>query len=303
MVADTFIMLLELLAHDKLTAKQLSERLEVSERTVYRYIDVLSASGIPVVSSKGKGGGISIGSDYRMPGMLFSKAELQLMIAATESFSSPTAAKEKILLKLNSMRPASGAAGFANEDFAVDFSDTPLGDAFGAKLDALSAAKKSRKAVEICYHNRRGEVSERVIEPYIFVYNNGNWYVFARCRRELAMRMFKLSRITHIMTTASDYVIPDRFERSWDLADPTRKQKTHIVIHASEKARYDVEEWLGIENVRRTDTGYSARGDVYDNDATFAKLLSFGDAIEIESPKELAAKVRAAHAAAARERN
>ena len=45
MVADTFIMLLELLAHDKLTAKQLSERLEVSERTVYRYIDVLSASG------------------------------------------------------------------------------------------------------------------------------------------------------------------------------------------------------------------------------------------------------------------
>ena len=170
MVADTFIMLLELLAHDKLTAKQLSERLEVSERTVYRYIDVLSASGIPVVSNKGKGGGISIGSDYRLTSALFDKAELQYIVAAIEAFSSPTVFREKVLLKLNSMRPSAGTSGFANEDFAVDFSDAPQGDAFGAKLDALSAAKKARKAVEICYHNRRGDISERVIEPYIFVW-------------------------------------------------------------------------------------------------------------------------------------
>ena len=300
MVADTFIMLLELLAHGKLTAQQLSERLEVSERTVSRYIDVLSASGIPVVSNKGKGGGISIGSDYRLTSALFDKAELQYIVAAIEAFSSPTVFREKVLLKLNSMRPSAGTSGFANEDFAVDFSDAPQGDAFGAKLDALSAAKKARKAVEICYHNRRGDISERVIEPYIFVYNNGNWYVFARCRREDAMRMFKLSRVTHIVPTNSDYVIPPRFERSWDLADPTKKQKIHVVLHVGEKARYDVEEWLGLENVRKTEKGYTARGDVFDNETTFAKLLSFGDAIEIESPKSLAEKIRAAHESAAR---
>lgn len=301
MIADAFLMLLELLAHDKLTAKQLADRLEVSERTVYRYIDVLSASHVPVVCRKGHGGGISIGSDFRLGAAHFGKAEMQLLIAAVEAFSSPAAAKENILLKLRSLRSADGKAGFANEDFAVDFSDTPLGDVFGAKLDALSQAKKSRKAVEICYHNRRGEVSERVIEPYIFVYNNGNWYVFAKCRRENAMRMFKLSRITHIVVTDSDYVVPESFERSWDLADPTRKRKMHIVLHVAERARYDVEEWLGLENVSKSgDDVYSARADVYDNDATFAKLLSFGDAIEIVSPKEVADKVREAHRSAAR---
>ena len=183
MVADAFIMLLELLAHDKLTAKQLSERLEellahdkltakqlserleVSERTVYRYIDVLSASGVPVVSNKGKGGGISIGSDFRLTSALFDKAELQYIVTAIEAFSSPTAFRDKVLLKLNSMRPSASTSGFASEDFAVDFSDAPQGGAFGAKLDALSAAKKARKAVEICYHNRRGDVSERVAVP------------------------------------------------------------------------------------------------------------------------------------------
>ena len=71
-------------------------------------------------------------------------------------------------------------------------------------------------------------------------------------------------------------------------------------MHVGEKARYDVEEWLGLENVRKTEKGYTARGDVFDNDSTFAKLLSFGDAIEIESPKALAEKIRAAHESAAR---
>lgn len=301
MVADAFSMLLELLSHDKMTAAALAEKLEVSERTIYRYIDVLSAAHVPIVCVKGRNGGIMIGEEFRLNSCYLTADEMQLLIAATESFSSPAEQKEDILLKLRSMRPTGSASGFADEDFAVDFSDTPLGDAFGAKLDVLIKAKKAHKAVDICYHNRAGDVSERTIEPYIFVYNNGNWYVFAKCRREMAMRMFKVSRITHMVRTDSDYVIPKDFERSWDLADPTRKRKIGVSLKVSEKARYDVEEWLGLENVHRADDdGFTAYGEIYDNDASFAKLLSFGPDVKVLHPTALAEKLHAEHEQAAK---
>lgn len=298
MISDVFVMLLELLSREQTTAAQLAEKMEVSVRTVYRYIDVLSAAHVPVYCKKGRGGGIMIGSEFRLPSNYFDKDELQLVTAAVEAFAQ-TQTSADVLRKLKALRPRAERAGYASEDFAVDFSDAPAGGAFGAKLDALTEAKKQRRAVKIKYHNRSGEVSERVIEPYIFVYNNGNWYVYAMCRRDNGMRTFKISRVTHIFPTQSHYDIPAAFERDWNLSDPTRTSKISVTLRVKEKARYDIEEWFGIENVTSTERGdYMARAELFDNDATAAKLVSFGDGIEIVRPRQLAEKVYAAHAAA-----
>ena len=67
--------LVDLLQHDKCTAKTLSEKYEVSTRSIYRYVDVLACNGIPIITSKGVNGGISIEKDFCLSSTLLSENE------------------------------------------------------------------------------------------------------------------------------------------------------------------------------------------------------------------------------------
>lgn len=67
--------LVNLLKKQKLTASQLSEKFEISVRTVYRYIEILESAGIPIICKKGKNGGIELIESYSMDANLFSEDE------------------------------------------------------------------------------------------------------------------------------------------------------------------------------------------------------------------------------------
>ena len=70
-----FSILYLLMEHGNMTAKQLAERFEVSPRTIYRDIDLLSGAGIPIYASKGKGGGIQLLSHFVLDRSLLSSEE------------------------------------------------------------------------------------------------------------------------------------------------------------------------------------------------------------------------------------
>lgn len=298
MIDKLFTMLIELLNNDVVTAEELAAKLEVSPRTVYRYVDALSVAHVPVYCQKGRGGGIMIGDDFRLGANYFNKEELQLIFAALESVRPKTDNVVTVIKKLSAIknvRPPQG--GFVNEDFVVDNANTLLSNPkLAAKFDALATAKKEKRTVRICYHNRMGDVSERDVQPYAFVLSNNNWYVYANCLRDKALRLFKISRITHIILLDARYQIP-AYEKEWNLYDPTQINKTRITLRVQEPARYDVEEWLGIENVTRAQDGshYIAQGEVYDNEATLRKLAGFGADAEILLPLSMRAKVAELH--------
>ncbi len=69
-----------LLNGNRITAKQISEDYEVSVRTVYRYIDQISASGIPLVSFSGKNGGIELDNNYVVSKDFFTFQEAQYLL-------------------------------------------------------------------------------------------------------------------------------------------------------------------------------------------------------------------------------
>ena len=73
-----FKIVYHLLENGKSTAPELAEKFEVSIRTIYRDLDAISATGIPIYATQGKGGGISLLDDYVLEKSLFSEKEKEL---------------------------------------------------------------------------------------------------------------------------------------------------------------------------------------------------------------------------------
>ncbi len=295
MLTNIFTMLVDLLNNPKCTAQELASKLEISERTVYRYVDIMSFAHIPITCKKGREGGIMIGEEFKLNSQYFTKEELELLTTALDTIPCSDTS-QNIKNKLGNINHQHNRNDVHHADyFVVDKSAWGNNNNIQQKMDVLLKARQNKKAVKITYHDRGGKTSERVIEPYIVVYGAGIWYIYAWCRMRNQMRTFKLSRITNILPTDSDF--KDRkFGNNWNLAYSKYEncKEISIVLKVNEKARYDVEEWLGIEAVSKAEQGeyWIAQGYVTDNDLLIDKILSFRQNIEVLSPITLRDKVK-----------
>lgn len=99
-----FEMVYILLRKKTVTAKELAEHFEVSTRTIYRDLDTLSSAGIPIYTSKGKGGGISLIENYVLKQSLFSEEEQKELLMSLQGLNAiNTPNMESILNKLSAI--------------------------------------------------------------------------------------------------------------------------------------------------------------------------------------------------------
>lgn len=181
-----------LLSKETVTAAALAERFEVSVRTIYRDIDVLSQAGIPVYARKGKNGGICLMEQFVLNRMLISKEEQQQILAALLSVEETTASEEKeILHKLGNF--------FKTEPvnwIAIDFSD--WGGGQKQLYEDIKRAILTRKVLSFDYYGQNREMSRRTVEPMQLLFKEYTWYLSAYCRERKALRCFKLTRIKRL---------------------------------------------------------------------------------------------------------
>lgn len=200
----------------KITAKQMAEKLEINIRTVYRYIDSLCASGVPIVSDAGQNGGYSLLSNFIHAPLFFDieeqKALLHAAIFANEAgypFSeSLNNATQK--LKMYSNREQESIlnrhlAGFEvlNRDIAPSVKLT---------LEELERAVANEYSVEIEYRTSHDEQPRaRVIDPYGMLYWNNKWYTVGFCHLRNEIRSFRAERIFRIQRTQMMFKRPEAF--------------------------------------------------------------------------------------------
>ncbi|WP_193199154.1 helix-turn-helix transcriptional regulator [Nostoc sp. MG11] len=214
--ADRLFQLVNLIrSHQPITAEQLAERIGVCVRTIYRYIDDLSLSGIPVYGEPGVG--YALDEDFELPPLTLTYDEIAALMLGVEMLSRSTgadlaAAAKTLLSKIGAVLPPR----------SFDPTRTPVralgeipNDQSLRHWNDLYRSIQQQQAVEIMYLSLNEQLSQRVVFPLGLFYWGGKWTVGTWCILRNAYRDFRVDRIQNL-DFASDVESPDQ-EISLDL--------------------------------------------------------------------------------------
>ena len=184
-----------LLSKGKVTAREMAERFEVSQRTIYRDIEALSIAGIPVYTEKGKGGGISLLPGFTLNRSLLTEKEQEDIISALQALEAVNPRETaQALTKLSAVFNRKLVNWIE-----VDFSSWSRMD--DGLFDRLKTAIFSRTVVEFYYYSTKGVKTHRKVEPVQLFFKHQAWYLKGFCLSRQDMRLFKLTRIKDLQLT------------------------------------------------------------------------------------------------------
>ncbi len=196
--ADRLFRIVQALRGGRLrTARQLAETLEVSERTIYRDIVDLQASGVPVEGASGYGYVMADG--YEMPPLMFSRDEVVALVAGARLIRAfgglaMAQAAEEALVKIAAVLPeAERHRADAVKIHAL--TTEPLSDETRALIDRLEAATDARDRMELAYRDAEGAETLRIVRPLGLGFWGKVWTLLAWCEMREDFRMFRLDRI------------------------------------------------------------------------------------------------------------
>lgn len=179
-----------LLQGNKVTMPYLAETFEVSRRTISRDIEALCRAGIPIRTSQGSGGGLSIMSRGRVDRALLTSGEMQAILAGLKSLDSVSGTHRYRQL----MEKLAGPGMLAQEGCVlIDLAAWHKGS-LSEKIDLLQEAIPKGREVSFRYFSPAGE-SRRAVEPYYILFQWGAWYLWGWCGEREDYRLFKLDRM------------------------------------------------------------------------------------------------------------
>jgi predicted DNA-binding transcriptional regulator YafY len=200
--ADRLFQIVQLIRGRRLTtAAFLAQRLEVSERTVYRDVADLQAQGVPIEGEAGVG--YRLGKGFDLPPLMFSSEEAQALLAAVriaQTWLDPALARaaESALSRVLSVLPSSTRA--AAESLLI--MAPPVGPAPGEqhKLQSLREAAQLKRKTRLVYRDAAETRSDRVVRPLGCFYWGKVWTLAAWCESRNDFRNFRVDRVEELFT-------------------------------------------------------------------------------------------------------
>ena len=241
MRADRLIAILLLLQQrEQLTAADVAQELEVSERTARRDLDALAMAGVPVYSIQGRGGGWRLvgGARTDLSGLTASEARALFLVAGPASAATPAvkAALRKLVRALP--EPFRVQAEAAASSLVMDPQRWGSGRVEHRPpprfLDELQDAVIRGVQVRLGYVDSNGAETERTIHPLGIVAKGPSWYLV--CNTDAGRRTFRIDRVSSADPTGDPAHRPEDFDlaRSWrEIADEVDRRRTPLEIQAT----------------------------------------------------------------------
>ena len=201
---------------EKITAKQISEKLEMNIRTVYRYIDTISTSGVPIISEPGHNGGYSLLNNFIVAPLFFDFEE------QTSLFHAAVFAEEAGYYGGEALnRAISKLSNYSNQEQETKINQHLTSLEVISRLSPLSMEpflKEVEQAVAdgysvkiLYYKSGEKQSNDRLVDPYRIIYWNNKWYVIGFCHLRNDIRSFRVDRIESLKLTENKFNRPENF--------------------------------------------------------------------------------------------
>lgn len=205
--ADRLFQIIQGLHHDRaVTARRLAENLEVSERTIYRDIQDLSLSGVPITGEAGRGYRLMKG--FHLSPLMFTEEELAALLLGarmvqTWTDKSLARAAQQAMAKIEHVIPDHLKPELERQEIMVP--SFPFSLTVSDELEVLRAAIKQQRKVRFDYRREDNEKSARIVHPLGLFYWGKVWTLAAWCELRDGFRHFRLDRMSNIASLEDRY--------------------------------------------------------------------------------------------------
>lgn len=200
----------------QMTAQELAETLELSVRSIYRYIDSLCASGVPIVAESGHEGGYRLPSNYQSVPLFFS-AEEKIALAHSALFAQKagypfTSALTEALRKVQYGSTTKQVEDLSLHTVSVDVLAVVDHSAYADLLADLERTIAYGQTVQMAYRKAKDEETVvREVNPYGLIHWRDRWYVVGHCHLRQELRSFRVDRVRDYTLTSATFTRPEGF--------------------------------------------------------------------------------------------
>ena len=262
------------------TAGELARLLEVSERTIYRDIDALSAAGIPLYTQKGQGGGIRLMDQFVLDKTLLSREQQdEILFSLQAILATGGAGQRDTLTQLSALFHREGGGWLE-----VDFTDWGSGAVERENFSMVKRAILERSPLAFTYYNSAGQSGRRTVEPARLVFKSGCWYLLAFCQARQDWRIFRLVRMEDL--APGQGACPPRVPpQALEAPPPQGCQGVELLLRFHPSAAWRVRDYFHPKEISVQPDGHLlARCTFPEDQWLLSFLLSFGGQLEVLSP-------------------
>ncbi|WP_199422928.1 helix-turn-helix transcriptional regulator [Actinotalea solisilvae] len=206
---------LDLLQHRPgVTAQEIADELDVTERAARRYVSLLREAGIPVEAARGRYGGYRLGRGVRLPPVVFTASEaLGLVMAVLDGHHAAADPQDPVGAALGkvirAMPEGVGRQAATVRRFAAAAPDRRADRPDPDITSALVEAVGDQRRVAVDYRSASGASWRGEVDPWAVVVRHGRWYLLCHAHRTDAVRAYRVDRIAAVEPRQDRFRAPD----------------------------------------------------------------------------------------------
>jgi predicted DNA-binding transcriptional regulator YafY len=281
-----------LLNRDRISARELADRFEVSVRTIYRDVDAIGLAGIPITSYAGKQGGFKIIDSFKLDSQLLTMKDMLAILSALKGINATLENEElnSAIDKISCLIPDDKTNLLEDHLQHISIDILPWGTQKKQQkfLKQIHNSVSENSIIEFRYENSKGEIKERKIEPMTLIFKGYAWYLFGFCLYRNDYRLFRLSRMKDVNILNEKFDRKAKTHKEYFKESDKSEKLTKIILKCSNKIKQKTIEYFGEDNVEIQENGelivnFSAPEDEW----IYSIILSFGEYSEVLEPERV----------------
>lgn len=270
-----------LIERKTVTAKELADHFEVSTRTILRDVETLSMAGMPIYTTKGKGGGISILDGFVLNKTTISDEEQSQILAALQGLAlTEHFAAEGLISKLGALFQKTNTSWIE-----VDYSRWGNSEADKEKFEILKNAVIRRQVIAFDYPNPYQKISKRTVYPLKMVFKSRAWYLQGYCTMRSDYRTFKINRILRPVPLGETFACDEFIPPPVEVKDNSTESLIDLKLLFAPQTEYRIFDEFDEDAVSMQDSGsFLVSLKLPEDYWLYGFLLSFGADLQVLEP-------------------